>query len=132
MPSDAFATRRSPASLVALDFGLRVRVQSSNQRPLFSGAENLSLRELVSELSQMVSRLRVRSFSLRAEIERVTTALLSNVDCGFWLQARHAAIDLGDLLSEVRSRRMADAELCVRGSNCAFRVAELCAKEVRS
>jgi hypothetical protein len=131
MPSAAFAARRSPASLVALDFGLRVRVQASLQRPLFSSAENLSLRELVSEHSQMVSGLRVRSFSLRAQIEHVTTALLRNVDCGFWLQAQHAAIDLGDLLTELRARRMADADLCVRGSHCPFRIAELCAKEVR-
>ena len=131
MPSHAFTTRRSPGALVALDFGLQIRVQPSNQRPLFSGAENLSLRELISELSQMVSSLRVRSFSLRWEIERVTTALLTNVDCGFWLLAQHAAIDLGDLLAEARRRHLADAELCVRGSKCAFRIAELSAKEVR-
>jgi hypothetical protein len=131
MPSTAFTTRRSSASLVALDFGLEVRVRPSRQRPLFSGAENLSLRELISELSQMVSSLRVRSFSLRWEIERVTTALLTNVECGFWLLARHAAVDLGDLLAEARRRRLADAELCLRGSSCAFRIAELSAKEIR-
>jgi hypothetical protein len=124
--------RRSPAALAALDFGLAVRIDAHpSQRTLFYGAEHFSLQELTSELSQMVSELRVRSFSLRAQIEHVTTALLRNVDCGFRLQARHAAIDLGDLLSEVRARRMADAELCVRGSRCAFRIAELCAKEVR-
>jgi hypothetical protein len=131
MPSTAFSTRRSPASLVALDFGLEVRVRSSRQRPLFCGAENLSLRELVSELSQMVSSLRVRSFSLRFEIERVTTALLTNVDCGFWLLAEHAARDLGDLLAEARRRRLADAELCDRGSSCAWRIAERVAREAR-
>jgi hypothetical protein len=129
MPS-SFTTRRSPAALVALDFGLEVRVRSSRQRPLFCGAENLSLRELVSELSQMVSSLRVRSFSLRWQIERVTTALLTNVECGFWLLAEHAARDLGDLLAEAR-RRLADAELCDRGSNCAWRIAERVAREAR-
>jgi len=131
MSSDRFTTRRSAASLVALDFGLEVRVRSSRQRPLFSGAESLSLRELVSELSQMVSLLRVRSFSLRFEIERVTTALLTNVECGFWLLAQHAAVDLGDLLAEARRRRLADAELCLRGSSCASRIAELSAQEAR-
>lgn len=131
MPAHAFTTRRSGAPLVALDFGLEVRVRPSRQRPLFCGAENRSLRELVSELSQMVSSLRVHSFSLRFEIERMTSALLTNVDCGFWLLAEHAAIDLGDLLAEARRRRLADPELCVRGSSCASRIAELAAKEAR-
>ena len=122
----------SPAAAVALDFGLRVRVDGhAPQRTLFSGAENLSLQELCSELGLMISELRVRSFTLRHELEQVTDALLVNVRCGFWLQARRAAVDLSDLLTWARKRRMADAELCVRGSNCALRIAELCAKEVR-
>jgi hypothetical protein len=122
----------SPAAALALDFGLRVRVEcSSDQRTLFSGAENLSLKDLASELSLMVSELRVRSFSLRAELEQVTSALLSNVRCGFWPLARRAALDLSDLLALSRKRRLADAELCLRGANCALRIAELCAKEVR-
>jgi hypothetical protein len=129
MPSHAFPTCRSAAPLVALDFGLCLRIAATKQRPLFTGAESLSLRELVSELSQMVSGLRVRSFSLRFEVERVTTALLTNVECGFWLLAQHAAMDLGDLLAEARRRHLADAELCLRGSNCASRIAELCSKE---
>ncbi len=122
----------SPAAAVALDFGLRIRVESSSvQRTLFSGAESLSLRELTTELALMVSELRVRSFSFRAELEQVTSALLANVRCGFWPLARRAALDLSGLLSLSRKRRLADAELCLRGANCALRIAELCAKEVR-
>ena len=122
----------SPAAAVALDFGLRVRVDGhAPQRTLFSGAENLSLQELCSELGLMISELRVRSFTLRHQLEQLTHALLLNVRCGFWPQARRAAMDLGDLLAWARKRRLADAELCVRGSNCAFHIAELCAKEVR-
>ncbi len=122
----------SPAAAVALDFGLRVRISHhAPQRTLFSGAESLSLHELCSELGLMISELRVRSFSLRQQLEQVTDALLVNVRCGFWPQARRAAVDLGDLLALARKRRLADAELCVRGSNCAFHIADLCAKAVR-
>jgi len=79
----------------------------------------------------MISELRVRGFALRHELEQLTNALLVNVRCGFWPLARRAAVDLGDLLAWARKRRLADAELCVRGSSCAFRIAELCLKEVR-
>ena len=83
------ARPRSQASLaasVALDFGLRIRVDGdAPQRTLFSGAESLSLQELCSELGLMISELRVRSFSLRHQLEQVTDALLVNVRCGFWL-----------------------------------------------
>jgi hypothetical protein len=133
--SHSFTSRpshRSLGSLSALDFGLRVRVQAhSEQRTIFVGAENLSARELTSELSEMVSSLRVRSFSLRAELEQVTSALIVNIQSGFWPLARRAATDLGGLLAYARKRRFADPELCIRGANCAFRIAELSAKEVR-
>jgi hypothetical protein len=120
----------SPAAAVALDFGLRVRVDGRPaQGTLFWGAESLSLQELTSELSLMVSELRVRSFALRHELEQLTSALLVNVRCGFWPLARRAAIDLGDALAFARQRRLADAELCRRGSACAFRIAERCARE---
>jgi hypothetical protein len=135
MPAHSFSAprpRRSPAALAALDFGLRVRVNAHCQQAvLFSGAQDLSLHELTSELSLMISELRVRSFALRDELEQITSALLVNVRCGFWPLARRAAIDLGDSLALARKRRLADAELCLRGANCAFRIAELCAKEVR-
>jgi hypothetical protein len=122
----------SPAAAVALDFGLRVRVTAHlDQRTLFAGAENLSLQELCSELSLMISELRVRSFAVRHELEQLTEALLVNVRCGFWPLARRAAVDLGDLLAHARQRRLAAAELCYRGSRCALRIAELCAREVR-
>lgn len=125
-------SQASAAAALALDFGLRVRVDgNAPQRTLFSGAENLSLQELCSELASMVSQLRVRSFTLRHQLEQVTEALLVNVRCGFWLQSRRAAVDLGVLLAWSRKRRLADADLCVRGSNCAIHIAELCAKEVR-
>jgi hypothetical protein len=121
---------RSPAALAALDFGLPVRAERP-QPTLFSGAEDLSLQQLTSELSLMVSELRVRSFALRHELEQVTSALLVNVRCGFWPLARRAAVDLGDALAFARQRRLADAELCLRGSACALRIAELCGREVR-
>ncbi len=55
--------RSSPAAAVALDFGLRVRVDGHvDQATLFSGAENFSLQQLTSEL-------RVRSFAVRYELD---------------------------------------------------------------
>jgi hypothetical protein len=121
----------SPAAAVALDFGLRVRVDGrAPQRTLFCGSESLSLQELCSELSLMISELRVRSFVVRHELEQVTEALLVNVRCGFWPLARRAALDLGDLLSHARRRRLADADLCVRGSRCALHIADLVSREV--
>lgn len=122
----------SPAKASALDFGLRVRFDGHvGQGTLFSGAESLSLRELCSELGLMISELRVRSFSLRHELEQVTDALLVNVRCGFWPLAERAAVDLGDLLAFARKRRLADAELCYRGRNCVLQIADLCAREAR-
>jgi hypothetical protein len=122
----------SPAAAVALDFGLRVRVDAHvQQRTLFSGAENLSLQELCTELSLVISELRVRSFVVRYELEQLTSALLVNVRCGFWPLAQRAAIDLGDLLAHARRSRLADAQLCYRGSRCALHIAELCGREVR-
>jgi hypothetical protein len=128
----AHHSRGSLASLAALDFGLRVRVEAQfRQRSIFSGAEKLSAQELTSELSETVSYLRVRSFALRAELERITSALQVNVECGFWPLAQRAALDLESLLGEMRWRHLADPELCERGGHCAARIAELCGAEVR-
>ena len=119
-------------ALEALDFGLRVRLEvRPAQATIFSGAQNLSVQQLVSELAELVSGLRVRSFALRAELEHVTSALMLNVRCGFWPLARRAALDLGGLLGQLRKRRLSDPELSLRGANCAFRIAELIGKEVR-
>ena len=128
-----FTTRHpSPGALSALDFGLRVRIEAHRaQRSIFSGAETLSAQELSSELSEMVSSLRIRSFSLRAELEQVTSALMFNLECGFLPLAQRAALDLGGLLRYARKRRLADPELCIRGSNCALRIADSIAGEVR-
>lgn len=133
MSAHSFTARRQqPAALAALDFGLRVHIEThSAQRRIFAGAENLSAQELTSELSEMVSSLRVRSFSVRGELEQITSALMVNIESGFWPLARRAATDLGGLLAYARQRRLADPELCIRGANCAFRIAELCAKEAR-
>jgi len=109
---------------------LRVEAHPA-QRTIFSGAENLTIRELTSELADLVSTLRVRSFSLRGELEHVTSALMVNVECGFWSLARRAALDLGDLLRSVGRRRLADPELSYRGANCAVHIAELLAEETR-
>src|SRR5512138_648909 len=77
MSSNTYGTRRfRPGfdSLSALDFGLRVRIEARpRQGTIFSGAENLSAQELTSELAELVSRLRVRSFGLRWHLERVTS-----------------------------------------------------------
>jgi hypothetical protein len=125
-------SRASSFGLAALDFGLRVRVEAHPaQRSIFSGADRLTVQELTSELAELVLSLRVRSFSLRYELEQVTSALLTNVECGFWPLARRAALDLSGTLSLARKRRLAEPELCYRAANAAEHVAELCAAEVR-
>jgi len=134
--SQVFTPRRpapaSRGSLAALDFGLSVRVEARpTQLTIFSSAEELPVRELTSELAEMVSWLRVRSYVLRHELEQATSALQVNVECGFWGLGQAAALDLEALLHEARRRRLADAELCFRGARCAHHVAELCRQEVR-
>lgn len=133
--SQVFTTRRpSPASLgalAALDFGLRVRVEAHPaQRTIFSAAEELPVQDLTSELAELVSGLRVHSFSLRGELEHVTSALMVNVECGFWTLGQRAALDLASLLGQARKRRLADAELCFGGANAALHIADLCSQEV--
>jgi len=125
-------TRASLGALAALDFGLQVRIEARPaQRTIFSSAEELPVQELTSELAEMVSSLRVRSFALRHELEHITSALMVNVESGFWPLARRAALDLASLLGSSRTRSLADPQLCVRGAHAARRIAELCAQEVR-
>jgi hypothetical protein len=93
--------------------------------------ENLSAQDLTSELAVLISRLRVRSFTLRGQLEHVTSALMINVCCGFWALARRAALDLAGVLALARKRRLVDPDLSFRGANCALRIAHLCAREVR-
>jgi hypothetical protein len=125
-------SRPSPAAGSALDAGLEVRVEAHvAQRPIFAGAESLSASQLGSELAELVSSLRVRSFALRARLEEATTALLRNLECGSLRYARCAALDLAGLLGQARRRRLAEAELSVRGAHAALRVAELCEREAR-
>jgi hypothetical protein len=122
--------RWSPGASFALDVGLRVRVESSpRQGCIFSGAENLSARQLTSELAELVSGLRVHSFSLRHALERTMSALMINVECGFWKLARNAALDLALLLTDAKA--FAHPELCSRGCRCAQRIAALCGEERR-
>lgn len=129
----SFTTRPpSPGALAALDFGLRIRVETHvSQRSIFSGASNLSAQELTAELAELVSELRVKSFALRGHLEHVTSALQVNVSCGFWPLARRAALDLAGLLAQASRRHLADPELCIRGANGARRIAELIEQEVR-
>ena len=125
-------SRVSSAAALALDSGLRVRIDAHPaQRALFSGAEGLSLHDLVTELALMVSELRVHSFALRHEIEQVTSALMRNAASGFWPLAQRAALDLGDLLRTAARRRLGGPELCLRGADSALRIADLLAEEVR-
>ena len=120
----------SSAALAALDAGLHVAVDTDrSQRLLFGGAEHLSVQALASELAQMVSSLRIRSFSVRADIEELTLALLHNLECGFWIYARRAALDLSEVLASAGKHRVADRELCIRGANVAVHVAALCVTE---
>lgn len=127
-----FGARHTLSRLTGLDFGLRVRIEThSVQRTIFSGSDNLSVRELVSELAETISGLRVHSYALRGQLEQVTYALQVNVECGSWRYARRAALDLSGLLGQAAKRRLADRELCVRGAQGALRIAELCGKEVR-
>jgi hypothetical protein len=134
MSTYTFGTRRLPAAaLAALDRGLLVRLDTAPQQAaIFSGAENLSLDQLTSELACMLSELRVRSFRYRADIEAVTTAMMRNVRYGFYIYARRAALDLAGILNMAAEQRLADRELCQRGLNAALRVAELCAVEACS
>jgi hypothetical protein len=133
--SHVFTTRRptraSLGAVTALDFGLQVRVETRPaQRTIFSAPEELPVQELTSELAEMVSELRVHSFALRHELEDVTSALMVNVESGFWSLAQRAALDLGALLGSRRTRRLADPELCVRGASAARHIAGLCQQEV--
>jgi hypothetical protein len=120
-----FTARHSLSVAAQLDAGLRVHVASSDQRSIFAGAENLSLGELTAEVAEMLGSLRVRSFRIRAELEEVTLALQHNIECGFWLWARRAALDLAGILASCANRRLADAELSIRGMNAALRIADL-------
>ncbi len=119
-------------AVTGLDFGLRVRVSASSpQRSIFPGAENLSVHELTSELAETVSKLRVFSYGLRAQLEEVTDALQTNVSWGSWRYARRAALDLAGLLASGHRRRLVYGELAVRAANAALRIAELCYREGR-
>jgi hypothetical protein len=129
-----FTTRRpnraSQGALAALDFGLQVRFETQPaQRTIFSGAQELPVQDLTSDLAEMVSELRVRSFALRHELEHLTSALQVNLDCGFWPLARRAAFDLAGLLASARKRHLADPELCLRAADAARHIADLCSQE---
>ena len=66
MSHHPFGSRQALRALAGLDFGLRVRVDARPcQRTIFSGAENLSVQSLTSELAEMVASLRVRGYALR-------------------------------------------------------------------
>jgi hypothetical protein len=133
--SHVFTTRRptraSLGALTALDFGLQVRIETRPaQKTIVSAAEELPVQEFTSELAEMVSELRVRSFALRHELEHVTSALMVNVESGFWSLAERAALDLAVLLGSSRTRRFTDTELCVRAAHAARHIAGLCQQEV--
>ena len=133
MSPHTFDGRSAIRALTGLDIGLRVRVsvEPSPQRAIFSGAENLSLEALASELAEMISSLRVYSYGLRARLEEVTCALQRNVASGSWRYARRAALDLSGILALAHKRGQVAGSLAVRGANGALRLAELCAREAR-
>jgi len=120
--------------LSGLDVGLRVRIRrTQSQGAIFSGAENLSVEALTSELAEMVSGLVVYSYGLRGQLEQVTTALQLNVQSRSWSYARRAALDLAGLLAQAQKPGAGCglASRAVRGAHCASRIAELCEREAR-
>jgi hypothetical protein len=132
MSHPVYGARHLGRALTGLDFGLRVRIDTQPaQRTIFSGALNLSVQVLTSELAQLIASLRVYSYALRAELEEVTGALQLNVESGSWRYARRAALDLAGLLGQAQRRRLARGPLAARGANAALRVAELCGREGR-
>jgi len=132
MSHHPFGARWGLRALAGLDFGLRVHVDVRPlQRAIFAGAEDLSVQALTSELAEMISSLRVHSYALRGQLEQITSALQLNVECGSWPYARRAALDLAGLLAQAHTRRLVKSSLAVHGADCALRIAELCAREVR-
>jgi hypothetical protein len=126
--------RPSFRALAGLDVGLRVRIRrTQSQGAIFSGAQNLSVQALTSELAEMVAGLVVYSYALRGQLEQVTHALQKNVQSRSWSYARRAALDLAGLLAQAQKpgAGCGMGSRAVRGANCALRVAELCAREAR-
>ena len=100
MSHHAFGGRQVFRALTGLDLGLRVHVDLRPlQRTLFCGGEAFSLRAVTEELAEMVSSLRVYSYSVRGQLQTVTAALVTNVECGEWRYARRAALDLAGLVT---------------------------------
>src|SRR5262245_66603171 len=94
-----FGARQPNPRVTGLEFGLRVRLRPTvTQRPLFTGAQNLSAQQLTTELTEMVASLPVDSYALRAQLEQVTIALQINVDGASWPYAQRAAYDLASPL----------------------------------
>ena len=126
-----FDARSTLQALSGLDIGLRVgvSVEPSPQRAIFAGAENLSLQALSSELAEMISSLRVYSYAVRGQLERVTEALQSNVASASWRYARRSALDLSGILALAQKRRQVAGSLALRGASAALRIAELCRAE---
>lgn len=115
-----------------LDFGLRLRIRDhSSQRSMFRGPDNHAARQLISDLAEELSDLRVYSYSLRGQLEDSLSALQLNAKWGSWRYARRAALDLSGTLSLAASRRLADAQTCLECSQVATQIAELCGKGVR-
>jgi hypothetical protein len=132
MSQHAFDGRHALRVLTALDFGLRVRVDTRLlQRTIFSVTGNVSAQELTAQLAEMVSSLRVYSYGLRGQIEDVTAALQFNVQGGEWSFARRAAYDLADMLVQAQERGLIAGSLAGRCAGRALRIAELCSRSAR-
>jgi len=131
MSHHPYGARHVLRALTGLDFGLHVRIHRSGQRTIFTGADALSVEQLTAELAETISSLRVYSYPLRSNLERVTTALQHNVESGSWRFARRAALDLSGVLAQAGKQGAASRGLCVRGANAALRIADLCGREVR-
>jgi hypothetical protein len=93
--------------LTGLDFGLRVHVQvRPGQRAIFATVHNPSVRQLTTELVELVSSLRVYRYALRGQLE--VRALL---------RRRHDRQDAGGDADRAASRERAAHRPSDRGSS---------------
>ena len=127
-----FGARQAFSHLTGLDFGLRVRLQSSpRQRTILSVSENLSAQALISELAEIVSGLTIYSYAVRGRLEQLMYAVQTNAQFGAWSYVRRGALDLAALLANAKKRGWLRGSLAMAGAQCALRLADLCGGEVR-
>jgi hypothetical protein len=124
--------RLSSAALNALEAGFYIPLALRSARgPLFSGAEELSTRELALSLAGLASRLRFRRAALQQRLRQVASVLVVHVRSGSWGLAYAAALELASLFRQATRWGHVNTELALRASNCALLIAYRCSREVR-